>query len=224
MAKQQAKPASILLADDHLMCREGLSYLLSNDYRFKVIGETSDGDETLEAAKKLKPNLVLLDSDIIESASSGLISMILEASPKTQILVLGKSKKIEAIRTAIQEGAKGYVYRKAEYAELIKAIETVLQGERYLSEEYFKAVITDLTTERATPTGIAKQEKLTKREKQVFKLLISGLKTAEIADKLNISDKTVHKHRDNILKKMEVTNLVQLTRLAYELGIEKVGA
>ena len=217
------KKISILLADDHLMCREGLNYLLSNDYRFKVIGETSDGDETLEAAKKLKPNLVLLDSDIIESASSGLIYMILEASPKTQILILGKSKKIEEIKTAIQEGAKGCVYRKAEYAELIKAIETVLQGERYLSEEYFKAVLSEFTIERPKPKAVSKQEMLTEREKELLRQLISGQKTAEIGKTLGISPKTVQKHKTNIFEKMEVTNLVQLTRLAYELGIEKVG-
>ena len=217
------KKISILLADDHLMCREGLSYLLSNDYRFKVVGETSNYEETIKAARKHKPDIMLLDYDIAGLASYTIISSILKDSPKTKILVIGKIIKFDEVRKVIQEGAKGVISKKLEFAQLVEAIESVHNGNGYLSEEYVGAVINDIAKGN-DQAAVRYKERLTQREKEMFSFLVSGLKGSEIAARLDISYKTVHKHRMNIMKKLEVTNVVQLVRLAYELGVVEVSS
>ncbi|MDZ7832615.1 MAG: response regulator transcription factor [Desulfobacterales bacterium] len=217
------KKTSILLASDNIMFREGLSCLLSNDHRFKVSGETGSIDETLKAIKRFKADVVLLDSTLPELFARDAVGQIRKANASAQLIVMGQDPNINDIRHTIQAGALGFISKKAAFADLAKAIETVQNNERYISHEYMNALIQDFAKGEASKPDLARHEKLTKRERQIFEMVATGHDPEDIAKKLNISIKTYYKHRTNLMEKLEVSNMAQLVRFAFDSGLVKMG-
>lgn len=217
------KKTSLLIASDNIMFREGISCLLSNDHRFKVSGETGEIDETLKAIKRFKADVVLLDSTLPELITQDAVGQIRKANAKAQIIVMGQNPNIEDIRHCIQAGALGFISKKATFADLAEAIETVQNNERYISHDYMNALIHDFAKAEAARPGPAKHERLTKREKQIFEMVATGHDPEDIAKKLNISIKTYYKHRANLMEKLEVSNVAQLVKFAFDSGLVKMG-
>lgn len=217
------KKTSILIASDNIMFREGLSCLLSNDYHFKVSGETGNTAETLKAVKRFKADIVLLDSTLPGLIAQDAVGQIRKASTKVQVVVMGEDPHIEQIRSTVQAGALGFISKKATFADLAEAIETVRKGERYISHEYMNALIHDFAKGEAAKPDQVTHQKLTRRERQIFEMVASGYNPEDIAKHLNISIKTYYKHRSNLMEKLEVSNLAQLVRFAFDSGIVKMG-
>jgi len=217
------KKTSVIIASDNIMFREGLSCLLSNDHRFKVSGETGSIDETLQAVKRFKSDVILLDSTLPELIAQDAVGQIRKANARAQLVIIGQDPHIEDIRHPIQAGALGFISKKATFADLAGAIEAVQNNERYISHQYMNALIHDFAKAEISKPRLARHDKLTKREKQIFEMVATGHDPEDIAEKLNISIKTYYKHRANLMEKLEVSNVAQLVKFAFDSGIVKMG-
>jgi len=211
----------ILIIDDHPLFREGLKMIIGNNPEYKVVGEAGTGHEGLQMARELKPDLVLLDMALPDIRGLVLIDDILKFSSKTRILVVSMHSKIDYIVKAFQSGAMGYLAKESAVDMLLEGIEYVLKGHYFMdisvSHKVVKKLI-GLPKKQIAVSGTG-YDQLTVREQEVMVLLAEGLSTSRVADKLFISPKTAENHRSNIMRKLELHNIVELTRYAAKLGL-----
>jgi DNA-binding NarL/FixJ family response regulator len=198
---------TIILADDHAMLREGIRKIIERIEGALISGEVNDGLELLELLKKSNPNLVILDISMPNLRGLEAIREIKKTYPKVKILVLTMHKKKEFLRQALQDGADGFLLKEDAGSELIRAVQTVRNGGKYLSP-LLSSVLTSLAVEEE------QTEVLTMREREVLKLLAEGKRTKEIAAALYISPHTVRRHRSNIMEKLNIKNLANLVQYA----------
>jgi DNA-binding NarL/FixJ family response regulator len=200
-------PYTIILADDHAMLREGIRKIIERIEDARISGEANDGLELLELLKKSSPNLIILDISMPNLRGLEAIREIRKTYPKVKILVLTMHKKKEFLRQALLDGADGFLLKEDAGSELIRAVQTLRKGGKYLSP-LLANVLTSLAVEEENP------EVLTMREREVLKLLVEGKRTIEIAAALYISPHTVRRHRSNIMEKLNIKNLADLVKYA----------
>ena len=206
----------ILIADDHSMIREGLKQLLEIDGDIVVVGEAGNGEECLKAIEKLRPDVVLLDINMPVMNGLKMLEALRVSKFKTQkVLILTIHNEIEYLMKAIDIGVQGYVLKDSESNILKKAISTVYSGEEYIDI----TMVPMLKEKMAQEEIIQEDDKLTKREIEVLKLLAEGLFNKEIAYKLDISEKTVKNHVSNIFKKIGVFDRTQAAVYAIKHNI-----
>jgi DNA-binding NarL/FixJ family response regulator len=198
---------TIILADDHAMFREGIRKIIERIEGAVISGEVNDGLELLELLKKSSPNLVILDISMPNLRGLEAIREIKKTYPKVKVLVLTMHKKKEFLRQALRDGADGFLLKEDAGSELIRAVQTVRNGGKYLSP-LLSSVLTSLAVEED------KTEVLTMREREVLKLLAEGKRAKEIAAALYISPHTVRRHRSNIMEKLNIKNLADLVKYA----------
>jgi DNA-binding NarL/FixJ family response regulator len=210
----------ILIVDDQTILREGLRALLDGHERLEVVGAVDDGADALRLIGALHAHLVLIDISMRNTDGLGTIRELKRRSSETKALVLTGHSSEEYIRAALQAGADGYLLKDSSRAELLMAIESVLQGNRFISPSV-SAHIVARYLERGRPQSGAPTvfDSLTQREKQVLKLIAEGRRNREIARYLFISVKTVEKHRSNLMHKTNLHNTAALTSLAMEKGL-----
>ena len=211
----------ILIIDDHPLFREGLKMIIGNDPEYEVVGEAGTGRQGLQMARELKPHLVLLDMALPDIRGLVLIGDILKFSSKTRILIVSMHSKIDYIVKAFQSGAMGYLIKDSAANKLLEGIEHVLKGHYFMDTSVSHKVINKLIglpEKQIAVTGSA-YDLLTAREQEVMVLMAEGLSTSQVADKLFISPKTVENHRSSIMRKLELHNIVELTRYAAKLGL-----
>jgi DNA-binding NarL/FixJ family response regulator len=202
---------SIILADDHAMLREGIRKIIERIEGALITGEVNDGLELLELLKKSSPNLVILDISMPNLRGLEAIREIKKTYPQVKVLVLTMHKKKEFLRQALRDGADGFLLKEDAGSELIRAVQTVRNGGKYLSP-LLSSVLTNLAVEEEIT------EVLTMREREVLKLLAEGKRTKEIAAALYISPHTVRRHRSNIIEKLNIKNLADLVKYAISQG------
>ena len=193
--------------------------LLSSHPDLEVVGEAADGRDAIRCVEEAAPDLVLLDLSMPRMDGMDAIREIRKRSPGTKILALTVHKAEEYVLTALQAGADGYALKDATHAELVTAIRSVLAGKRYLSPGVSEKVIEGYLAGKKAQTTTSPWESITPREREVLKLIAEGHKNKEIADILCISVKTVEKHRANIMEKLDLHNVSDLTAYAIERGI-----
>ncbi len=198
---------TIILADDHAMLREGIRRIIERIEDARITGEANDGLELLELLKKSSPNLVILDISMPNLRGLEAIREIKKTYPHVKVLVLTMHKKKEFLRQALRDGADGFLLKEDAGSELIRAVQTVRIGGKYLSP-LLSNVLTSLAVEGD------QAEVLTVRERGVLKLLAEGKRTKEIAEALYISPHTVRRHRANIMEKLNSKNLAYLVKYA----------
>lgn len=209
----------IVLAEDHTILREGLRMLLSSHTDLEVVGEAADGRDAIRCVEDTAPDLVLLDLSMPRMDGMDAIREIRKRSPATKILALTVHKAEEYVLSALQAGADGYALKDATHGELVTAIRSVLSGKRYLSPGVSEKVIEGYLAGRRAQEARSPWDSITPREREVLKLIAEGHKNKEIADILCISVKTVEKHRANIMEKLDLHNVSDLTAYAIERGI-----
>lgn len=209
----------IMIADDHQIVREGLKQLLNDQEDMEVVGEAQDGRETLLKAKSLRPDVLLLDVTMPKLNGLEAIGLIKEAVPDVRIVVFSMHKKEAYARQALAAGALGYVLKASPSSEILAAVRAVFSREYFLSHEINAEIIDAYLETRKTSAPVHRYDLLSEREQQVFRLVVEGNSTKEIADILCVSPKTVEKHRSNLMKKLGVKDLVGMVKYAIKINI-----
>jgi DNA-binding NarL/FixJ family response regulator len=209
----------VVIAEDHTILREGLRALLSAESDLEVVGEADDGRQAIRRVEELGPDLILTDLSMPKMNGVEAIREIKKRAPETKVLALTVHKAEEFILEVLQAGADGYVLKDASSEELMMAIKSVLGGKRYLSPSVSQLVIEGYLEGRKSIASSSPWDTLTKRERQILKLIAEGHKNKEIADYLYISVKTVEKHRANLMKKLDLHSAAALTAYAMERGL-----
>lgn len=196
----------IMITDDHSMIREGLKSLLELDGDIEVIAEAVDGEDCLEKLENIKPDVLLLDINMPKMNGLEVLKNLKARKSKIKVLVLTVHNEVEYLLKAVDIGVNGYVLKDSESAELKKAIFALAEGETYIQPSLIPALNSKMIEKNEDEVKI---ESLTRRELEVLKLLAVGMYNKEVAEKLNISERTVKNHVSNIFKKLEVTDRTQ---------------
>ena len=196
----------IMIADDHSMIREGLKSLLELEGDIQVVAEAEDGVDCLEKLKICTPDVLLLDINMPRKNGLEVLQTLKSSKSKVKVLVLTVHNEVEYLMKAVDIGVDGYILKDSESAELKKAIFSIVEGENYIQPSLIPSLNSKMI-EKNMDEG--KIESLTKRELEVLKLLAVGMYNKEVAEKLNISERTVKNHVSNIFKKIEVTDRTQ---------------
>jgi DNA-binding NarL/FixJ family response regulator len=221
------KKIRVIIADDQTMMREGLSLLLNSQPDIEVVGELFDRDKIEESVQRLRPEVLLLDSSLLQHYGIRSITALHKSSPETKIIMLSDQNQGDGVHSALKSGARGFIVKQAASSEVAEAIRLVINGHYYLSPIVLNRVIeTYLEGTRTKPRGrrnehnkFAGFNQLSEREKEIFQLLLTGLSSREISVHLKISSKTVDKHRASIFRKTGVENSTQLLHYAIRLGL-----
>ena len=211
-------PIRVLIADDHAILRAGLRMLLEAQTDMEVAGEAGDGTEAARKARELQPDVVLMDLTMPGPGSGEVIRQVLSAAPKTHVLILTMHDDPAYLASAMAAGAAGYVVKKVADSELLSAIRAVHGGRTFV----------DLTQSLGSPshavvgTGRTESERpkdLSRREREVLRLLAQGHSNQQIADRIRVSVKTVETHRTRLSVKLGLKGRAELYRFAVESGI-----
>lgn len=211
--------ARILLADDHAVLRAGLRLMLSSQDGLMVVGEASTGTETLTLAESLKPDLILLDLSMPALGGLDALPALKRIVPEARILILTMHDDAQYLRQALKSGAAGYVLKKAADTELISAVRAVLRGDVYVHPTMTRGLIENLLPSPDTSPAPGSWELLSEREQEVLRLVALGHTSAEIAEQLKISAKTVETYRARGMEKLGLRNRAALVRFALSKGL-----
>ena len=206
----------VLVVDDHPVVRKGLQSCLARHDHIKVVGEASDGDEAMRKARELSPDLILMDITMPKMNGLAVTELLRKESPRTKVLVISVHSNKEYIFRVIQAGAHGYVSKEAPPDELVRAIESVFEGEPFFSEDIARAALNQFVA-----TGGKKEPfaQLTTRERQVLVLIAEGQSNKEIANKLGIGVRTIETHRERIMRRLDIHSVAGLTKFAIANGM-----
>ena len=211
-------PTRVLLADDHRIMREGLRALLKNESRIEVVGEAEDGRGTVSLAKKLRPAVVIMDVAMPDLNGIEATRQIIAAAPTVRVLALSMHADRRFVNKMLQAGAAGYMLKDCAFEELAVAIQTVAGGQNYLSSQIASIVLKDYL-HHALPTVTPDVPVLTPRKLEILQLLAEGKSTKQVADVLHVSPKTVETHRKQIMDKLGVYTIAELTKYAVREGL-----
>ncbi len=210
----------VLLADDHFIIRQGLKNILKHENWLEVVGEAEDGRQVLKMAKNLNPDIVIIDIGMPELNGIEATRQIRNTNPDTKILALSIHNSIQFIEEMLDAGASGYLLKDCAVEELIKAIKTITKDNIYIAESLRMMVSKHLTDFK--PGKSKSKHILSTREKEVLQLIAEGNATRIIAEKLFLSPKTVEAHRKNIMDKLNLFSLPELTQYALKSGIIQI--
>lgn len=209
----------VLIAEDNQLFREGLKAMLSGRSDLEVVAEAKDGIEAYRAVQRHNPKMLLLDLSMPKMNGIGVIKDVKAIAPETIILVLTIHESDEHVLEAFEAGANGYCIKDASRHELEVAIESVLSGKRYISPGITDSVLEGYLDRRKQLKTQSSWDSVTRREREVLKLLAEGYQNKDISGFLNISIKTVEKHRANIMKKLDLHNAAALAAYATRKGL-----
>ena len=208
---------SIILADDHMVVRQGLRALLGAQADFEVIAETSDGLETVQKVEEMTPDVLVLDLGMPSLHGLEVLTHVTARSPETNVVVLSMYADESYVLRALKDGARGYVVKTAEASELVDAIQEAAQGRHYLSQPLSKQGI-ETYTARVESGELDPYDTLSRREREVFHLAAEGSTSNEIAQRLAISPRTVEVYRSNVMRKLRLKSRAELVRYAIRRG------
>ncbi|MGY6649481.1 response regulator [Wenyingzhuangia sp. IMCC45574] len=219
---------NILLVDDHLLVRNGLRSLLESESNFSVVGEGTNGKEGVDLTLELKPDILIIDVRMPVMNGIDAVAELSKIGTATKAIILSMHDSEEYILKAIAAGASGYLLKDTNKEEFVKAITSVYNGGKYFSGDTTDAIVKSLISggtpsaatapQRPMQTTNTEVSKLTKKETEILEFILNGFTNLEIADKLGKSKRTIETHRFNLMKKLDVKNLVELSKKAQELG------
>lgn len=213
----------VAIVDDHDLVRAGIRAILEQDPLFQVVGETGDGQDAIRLIASLRPDVVLMDVHL-PGGIGGLdaTETIVKDCPDVKVIILTQYENREYIRRALRIGARGYLLKRSAPSELKDAIKTVHAGHRYLHPAVADELVDLVTTGRSIEDAEDDYDRLTPREKQVFKLLAEGKTSRDISKYLTISLKTAMTHRTNLMEKLNMHSRSELIRYAVRKAVISV--
>jgi DNA-binding NarL/FixJ family response regulator len=208
---------TVILADDHEVVRRGVRSILEAGAGFKVVAEVADGLAAVQAVEKQKPTLLFLDLSLPRLHGLEALRQVRATSPHTKVLVLSMHNDEPYVIEALRAGAMAYILKGSESTEILRAVQEVLAGRRYLSAPLSERAIAALTSQ--TPDQTDPLNALTPREREVLALAADGLSTTEMAERLFISPRTAETHRTNLMQKLGLQSQTDLVRFAIRRGL-----
>ena len=214
-----AKAVRVLVVDDQTLFRTGLANLLAGDERVEVVGQAADGAEAVDQARKLKPDVVLMDVKMPNVDGIEATRRIVQTMPAIRVLILTTLETDSQVIQALKAGASGYVLKDSAVAAIISSIIAVMSGERVMASAVANRVL-DMLTGTATPKEF--YDGMTNREIEILKLLATGVPNKQIAYRLKISEKTVRNHVSNMYEKLGIYDRSQAVLYAVKKGLVEV--
>jgi len=211
---------SLLIVDDHAVVRSGLRMLLENEPNIEIVGEAANAEEAIEAATRLKPNIILMDIGLPDLSGIEATREIKKRLPDVAIVALTIHEDEEYFFKMLEAGATGYVPKRAAPDELLTAIRAAAIGQVYLYPSLAKLLVRDFLN-GGRPADEQVKSEITAREQEILTYLAEGANNEEIANSLVISPKTVARHRENIMRKLNLHSRAELVRYAIRKGIIK---
>ena len=209
----------VFIADDHAIVRDGLRSLLEANPDIEVVGDAADGRQAVAQVIKLQPDVVVMDISMPELDGIAATRRVLDALSKVQVIVLSMIGTPEHISRALQAGARGYLLKESAGREVLDAVLSVQAGNVYLSQPVLNTLITDYLQCRAEMENKGPLDCLSEREREILQLVVEGKTSAEIAEILFLSPKTVESYRSRMMHKLDVPNQSALIKLAVEEGL-----
>lgn len=209
-----AEKIKLLIVDDHTVVRQGLCALIEEEPTLTVIGQATDGEEAVEKAGVLNPDVIVLDLSMPRKDGLQAIKEIIAHNPSARILILSNFSDNHIVIQAIKAGAAGYLHKSSSAEELLRAIQAVYRGESSLSPAIARVLVNEISSANAQPSSMP--ESLSKREGEVLDLIARGLSNQEIAASLEISERTVSAHVSSLLKKLHLTSRTQAALYALQ--------
>ncbi len=209
----------VLLADDHAVLRDGLRVLLETQAGIQVVGVAATGREAVSEAKKLRPDVVVMDIAMPDLNGIEATLQMQDACPTARVLILSMHASSEHIFRALQAGARGYLLKDSAGAEVADAVRAVDAGRRYLSQKIAATVIDDYRAERRQTSRL---DCLSRRERQILQLVAEGRTSAEVGATLFLSPKTVDTYRSRMMHKLGIGDLASLVKFAIQEGITQL--
>ncbi|HWI68049.1 MAG TPA: response regulator transcription factor [Nitrospiraceae bacterium] len=210
-------PIRVVLVDDHVLIRAGLRALLHSLPNIEVIGEASDGREAIDVIAQHQPDVVIMDIGMPGLNGVDSARRIVKQTPSTRVIILSMHANEEYVGRALEAGAKGYLLKGAEPAELELVLKAVMRGETYLSPSISKHLVQDYLSHRKEKTQPLPD--LTARQREVLQLIAEGCSTKDIANKLKLSVKTVDTHRSELMHRLDIHEVAGLVRYAIRTGL-----
>jgi len=211
----------IILADDHQVMREGLKSLLNQQKDIQVIGEADDGQAVIRLTKKLEPDMVILDIGMPNMNGIQATQHIIAEVPNTKVLALSMHSDHQFVLKMLQAGASGYLLKDCALEELISAVRTISNDKFYLSKDVTGVIISDYIN-KIQAIDAAGAPILTPRERETLQLIAEGKSTVDTAKFLNVSTKTIETHRKNIMDKLDIHSIAELTKYAVREGLTSI--
>ena len=209
---------TVLLVDDHAIIREGLRSLLEKQPEMEVIADTDDGRKALDLVRELLPNIVIMDISMPGLNGIESTRQIIAEFPNVKVIALSIHSKRRFVADMLSAGATGYILKECLFDELVQAIKAVAAGGRYLSPRITDVVVSDYV-KRLSATADSPFEALTTREREVLQLVAEGKSTKQIALELHVSTKTIEANRRQMMEKLNVHSVAELTKYAVREGL-----
>jgi len=213
------KTISILIADDHDLIFNGIRDMLRPLKRYKILGKASNGQEAVEKASELQPDIIFMDISMPILNGLEATRILVEKHPAIKIIALTQHEENEYVMQILESGGSGYLLKNSKKEEFVEAIESVLEGKRYLSSIVSEQMINSLVNSGSTKQEDEAEIHLTKRETEIIRKIADDLSNQQIADDLHISLRTVETHRRNIMQKLKVNTVVALLKYAAQHNI-----
>ena len=208
-------PISVLIADDHEIIRFGISTYLSSSEDIEIVGEASTGEECLHLFQKTNPDICVLDIGMPEKDGIETAKAIRACEGQTKILILSMHINKEILRRALAANINGYLLKNTEKKDLLHGIRAIVKGQQVFSDPISEMIKESFLT-KASDSGNHIQPEITEREHEILQLIVDGLTSKEIAEKLFISPRTVDTHRANLMEKLELHNIADLVRYSIQ--------
>lgn len=207
----------IIIADDHQLFREGLANLLADTNDIEILAQAENGRDAFNKARELNPDVIIMDIGMPVMDGVEATRQLIKELPKAKVVALSMHAEKQYIKGMFEAGASGYLFKNCAYDELIRAIRTVHNGKKYLSERITEIMISDyLGKEEDLPVT---DSELTERESEILKLIAEGVSTSDISDRLFVSIKTIGTHKQHILEKLNLKTTTDLVKYAIKKGI-----
>ncbi len=206
----------VFIADDHALVRDGLRYLLQAQSDITVVGDASDGRQAVRRVQQLNPDVVVMDIAMPELNGIEAAHQVRATRPSVQIIILSIHSTIEHISRALQAGALGYLLKETAGIEVAEAVRAVHAGRRYLSSKIAETIIDDYSRH---PNVTSPLDRLSPREREVLQLVAEGKSSAQIAEILSLSTKSVETYRARLMKKLDLDDLPSLVKFAIQHGL-----